>query len=65
MTELSRYASHPWTQVDDLKLRKLALAGASTRAIARQLGRTISAITSRARKLNISLGKAAQPQKRN
>jgi DNA-directed RNA polymerase alpha subunit len=33
MTELGRFAARPWTQADDDKLRALALAGASTRAI--------------------------------
>jgi hypothetical protein len=47
--------SRPWTQADDDKL--LVLAGASTRAIARQLDRTIAAVGSRAKRLNIVLKK--------
>jgi hypothetical protein len=58
VTELGRLAARPWTKADDDKLRSLALAGASTRAIARQLDRTIAAVGSRARCLNIVLKKA-------
>jgi hypothetical protein len=57
MTELGRFAARPWTQADDDKLRALALAGASTRAIAQQLDRTITAVGSRAKRLNIVLKK--------
>jgi hypothetical protein len=52
-----RHASLPWTQVEDDNLRKLALAGAISGEIGRQLNRTISAVQSRARRLNIILKK--------
>jgi hypothetical protein len=58
VTELGRLAARLWTQADDDKLRALALAGASTRAIAHQLDRTIAAVGSRAQRLNIVLKKA-------
>ncbi len=58
MTEFGRFAARPWTPADDDKLRVLALAGASTRSIAQQLDRTIAAVGSRARRLNIVLKKA-------
>jgi hypothetical protein len=45
----------PWTRGEDEKLRELALADAGTPAIANQLGQTIGAVQSRARRLNITL----------
>ena len=40
-TKLGRFAARPWTQADDDTMRAL-VAGASTRAIAHQLDRTIA-----------------------
>jgi hypothetical protein len=59
MKELRRFSARPWTQAEDDALRALALKGASTREIGHQLDRTISAVGSRAKRLNISLGKLA------
>jgi hypothetical protein len=58
MTDAARTVSRPWTHSDDEKLRALALSGASSRAIAHKLNRTISAVGSRAKRLNIILKKA-------
>src|SRR5271170_1994908 len=55
MPNRPRRSSWPWTRGEDEKLRELALADASTPAIANQLGRTIGAVQSRARRLNITL----------
>ena len=52
-----RFAARPWTQADDDTMRALVLAGASTRAIAHQLFRTIAAVGSRAKRANIGLKK--------
>jgi hypothetical protein len=57
MKEPAHHASLPWTQAEDDNLRKLVLAGASTGEIGHQLNRTISAVQSRARRLNIILKK--------
>jgi hypothetical protein len=52
-----RFAARPCTQADDDTMRALVLAGASTRAIAHQLDRTIAAVGSRAKRANIGLKK--------
>jgi hypothetical protein len=57
MNETGRFATRPWTQADDDKLRKLALKGADARVIGSQLDRTTVAVRSRARRLNILLKK--------
>ena len=48
-----------WMQADDDKLRAMALTGATAREIGGQLGRTVSAVNSRARRLNILLKKVS------
>jgi len=55
MTELPGYAARPWTQTEDDILRLLALAGASSRAIAHKLDRAVSSVGSRAKRLNVTL----------
>jgi hypothetical protein len=44
-----------WTDVDDAKLRSLAVAGLSAREIAAELNRSIDAVHGRSKKLRISL----------
>jgi hypothetical protein len=58
MTERLRYSPRPWTQADDDELRALATRGASTREIGHRLDRTIAAVGSRAKRLQIHLKKA-------
>jgi hypothetical protein len=53
MTEPADFASRPWTQADDDKLRRLALTGLSSRAISTRMNRTETAIRSRARQLQV------------
>jgi len=57
MTEPAHFASRPWTQADDDKLRKLALTGLSSRAIGIRMNRTETAVRSRARQLQVILRK--------
>jgi hypothetical protein len=57
MTEPEHFASRPWTQADDDKLRKLALTGLSSRAIGIRMNRTETAVRSRARQLQVILRK--------
>ena len=57
MTEPAHFASRPWTQADDDKLRKFSLAGLSSRAIGIRLNRTETAVRSRARQLQVILRK--------
>ena len=57
MTETGRFATRPWTPVDDEILRSLALRGVDARVIGSQLNRTAVAVRSRARRLNILLKK--------
>ncbi len=57
MTEISRFATRPWTPEDDEILRSLALRGVDARVIGNQLNRTAVAVRSRARRLNILLKK--------
>ena len=57
MTEPEHFASRPWTQADDDKLRKLALRGLSSRAIGIRMHRTETAVRSRARQLQVILRK--------
>jgi hypothetical protein len=47
------FASRPWTQADNDKLRRLALTGLSSRAIRTRMNRTETAVCSRARQLGI------------
>jgi hypothetical protein len=55
MKEPADFASRPWTQADDDKLRRLALVGLSSRAISTRMNRTETAVRSRARQLQVIL----------
>ena len=44
ISEPANFASRPWTHADDDKLRRLALAGFSVRAIGIRLSRTETAV---------------------
>ena len=57
MTEPAHFATRPWTQTDDDKLRKLALTGLSSRAIGIRMNRTETAVRSRAKQLQVILRK--------
>ncbi len=57
ITEPAHFASRPWTQADDDKLRKLALTGLSSRAIGIRMNRTETAVRSRAKQLQVILRK--------
>jgi len=57
MTEPADFASRPWTQADNDKLRRLALRGLSSRAISTRMNRTETVVCSRARQLGIILRK--------
>jgi hypothetical protein len=57
MTEHADFASRPWTQADDDKLRRLALTGLSSRAISARMNRTETVVCSRARQRGIMLRK--------
>jgi hypothetical protein len=58
MRDLRRFSARPWTQADDDKLRALAVAGASSRAIGVQMNRTEAAVRSRAARLKVILRKS-------
>jgi hypothetical protein len=60
MKELRRFSPRPWSKSDDDKLRALATAGATSRAIGAQMDRTEMAIRSRANRLEIILRKPTQ-----
>ena len=62
MTEPEHFASRPWTQADDDKLRRLALTGLSSKAIGIQLNRAEAAVSSRAKQLPVSLRKIRPKQ---
>jgi len=64
MMELGRFSARLWTPADDDKLRSLAIAGASPRAIGVRMDRTETAVRSRARRLRIILGKSKFAQRR-
>jgi hypothetical protein len=57
ITEPEHFASRPWTQAEDHKLRRLALTGLSSRAIGIQMNRTETAVRSRARQMQVILKK--------
>ena len=44
-----------WTEADDQRLRLLAVSGKTSRKIATEIGRSISAVQARAKKLGLSL----------
>ena len=52
---LGPFATRPWTQSDDEKLREMALVGANPRTIGLQMNRTEIAVRTRARRLGIVL----------
>jgi hypothetical protein len=62
ISEPANIASRPWTRTDDDKLRRLALAGLSVRAIGIRLSRTETAVCSRARLLQVILRKIKRKQ---
>ena len=64
MKEPGRFSARPWTQTDDDKLRALAMAGASSRAIGVQMDRTDTAVRSRAARLNIIFRKSKSTRRR-
>lgn len=55
MTESTRNTGNRWTEEDDARLRELVDENTPTRVIGLKLGRTASAIYSRASKLGVSL----------
>jgi hypothetical protein len=55
MMDRPRVGTSTWTEADDQRLRSLALSGMTSREIAREIGRSISAVQARAKKLKISL----------
>jgi hypothetical protein len=55
-----RSSVRPWTPIDDDRLRALAIAGASSKAIGMELDRTQTGIRSRAVRLKINLTKSTQ-----
>jgi hypothetical protein len=55
-----RSSARPWTPTDDDRLRALAIAGASSKAIGMELDRTQIGIRSRAVRLKIILTKSTQ-----
>ena len=57
MTEPAHFASRPWAQAEDDKLRRLALTGLSSRAISTRMNRTETVVCSRARQLGVILRK--------
>ena len=62
MTEPAHFASRPWVEADDDKLRRLALTGLSSRAIGIRMNRTETAVRSRARQLQVILKKITLKQ---
>jgi hypothetical protein len=62
MKELRRFSARAWTPADEDKLRELAIAGASARAIGLQINRTTAAVRTRAAQLKITL---SRPEKRH
>jgi hypothetical protein len=57
MTEPADFASRPWTQADDDKLRRLVLTGLSSTAISMRMNRPETVVCSRARTLGVILRK--------
>jgi hypothetical protein len=62
ISEPANFDSRPWTRADDDKLRRLALAGLSVRAIGIRMSRTETAVHSRARRLQVILRKIRRKQ---
>lgn len=55
MSKSTRNSGNAWTSADDAQLRKLAKENTPTRVIGLKLGRTESAVYSRASELGVSL----------
>jgi hypothetical protein len=62
MAQPAHFASRPWTQADDDKLRRLALTGLSLTAIGIQMDRTETVVRSRAKQLQVILRKIRPKQ---
>jgi hypothetical protein len=58
MKELRRFSARAWTPADEDRLRELAIAGTSSRAIGMQMNRTVAAVRTRAAQLKITLIKS-------
>ncbi len=55
MMDRPRVGIPTWTEADDQRLRLLAVSGKTSREIATEMGRSISAVQARAKKLGLSL----------
>ena len=55
MMDRPRVGIPTWTEADDQRLRLLAVSGKTSRGIATEIGRSISAVQARAKKLGLSL----------
>jgi hypothetical protein len=55
MMDRPRVGIPTWTEADDQRLRLLAAPGKTSREIATEIGRSISAVQARAKKLGLSL----------
>jgi hypothetical protein len=55
MMDRPRVGIPTWTEADDQRLRLLAVSGKTSREIATEIGRSISAVQARAKKLGLSL----------
>jgi len=53
--EHARVGTPTWTEADDQRLRSLAQSGMTSREIAGEIGRSISTVQYRAKKLGLSL----------
>jgi hypothetical protein len=62
MIQPTDFASRPWTQADDDKLRRLALTGLSATAIGIRMDRTETVVRSRAKQLQVILRKIRPKQ---
>jgi hypothetical protein len=62
MTQPTYFASRPWTQADDDKLRRLAVTGLSSTAIGFRMDRTEAVVRSRAKQLQVILRKIKPKQ---
>jgi hypothetical protein len=62
-TRSERNSGKPWTRDDIQKLRQLARENTPTRVIGLRLGRTESAVRTKARENNISLKPTNQPSR--
>jgi hypothetical protein len=62
MAQPAHFASRPWTQADDDKLRRLALTGFSSTAIGIRMGRTETVVRSRAKQPQVILRKIRPKQ---